>query len=133
MPSKPIGPAISSPKSGISTATPKTAKSAPSAAPSVASQPAVPDVVPGHEEESEAPFSPSLESSSKRRMPDNLRRFLLRVQGGKFYLPAAYRVVWFRDECPDWGVSTQLIEGGHEAGSATVQGTVMNPESTITD
>src|SRR5690242_4903901 len=44
--------------------------------------------------------------TGKRRMPDNLRRFLLRLQGGKSYLPAAYRIVWFRDECPDWGIET---------------------------
>jgi hypothetical protein len=64
--------------------------------------------------------------SSKRRMPDNLRKFLLRMQGGKFYLPAAYRLVWFRDECPDWGVETTLLEGGQEAGFATVQARVYN-------
>lgn len=67
----------------------------------------------------------------KRRMPENLRRFLLKVQGGKYYLPAAYRIVWFRDECPDWGVSTSLIEGGHEAGFATVQAIVYNPDGRI--
>src|SRR5438045_3938469 len=33
---------------------------------------------------------------SKRRMPENLTRYLLKVQGGKLYLPAAYRIVWFR-------------------------------------
>lgn len=64
--------------------------------------------------------------STKRRMPDNLRRFLLKVQGGKMYLPAAYRLVWFRDERPDWGISTVIIEGGQEAGFATVQATVCN-------
>jgi hypothetical protein len=69
--------------------------------------------------------------SGKRRMPDNLRKFLLRVQGGKFYLPAAYRIVWFRDECPDWGVETQLIEGGQEAGFATVQARIYNAEGRV--
>src|SRR5438128_11401967 len=83
---------------------------------------------PDHDEVTES--GPPVESG-KRRMPENLKRYLLRVQGGKFYLPAAYRIVWFRDECPDWGVSTQLIEGGHEAGFATVQATVMNPDGRI--
>lgn len=69
--------------------------------------------------------------SSKRRMPENLRRYLLRVQGGKFYLPAAYRIVWFRDECPDWGVETQLLEGGQEAGFATVQARIYNSEGRL--
>src|SRR5258708_32931798 len=35
---------------------------------------------------------------SKRRMPENLTRYLLKVQGGKLYLPAAYRIVGFPDE-----------------------------------
>src|SRR5687768_11763222 len=50
------------------------------------------------------------EETGKRRMPETLQKFLLRVQGGKFYLPAAYRIVWFRDEYPDWGVQTDLVE-----------------------
>lgn len=67
----------------------------------------------------------------KRRMPDNLRRFLIRMQGGKQYLPAAYRIVWFRDECPDWGIETVLLEGGHEAGFCTVGARVLNAEGRI--
>jgi hypothetical protein len=72
-----------------------------------------------------------MDAGTKRRMPDNLRKFLLRVQGGKFYLPAAYRIVWFREECMDWGVETQLIEGGQEAGFATVQARIYNPEGRV--
>src|SRR2546423_891839 len=69
---------------------------------------------------------------SKRRMPDNLRRYLIRMQGGKMYLPAAYRIVWFRDELGDeWGIRTALIEGGHEAGFATVHAEVMNPDGRV--
>ena len=69
--------------------------------------------------------------TSKRRMPENLRKHLLKVQGGKLYLPAAFRIVWFRDECPDWGVTTDLIEGGQEAGFATVKASVFNPEGRL--
>jgi len=64
-------------------------------------------------------------------MPEKLRKYLLRVQGGKYYLPAAYRLVWFRDECPDWGISTEVIEGGQETGFATVKATVHNPEGRV--
>lgn len=77
------------------------------------------------------PEEQSAVTASKRRMPDNLRRFLLRLQGGKMYLPAAYRIVWFRDECPDWGIETRILEGGQEAGFATVQATVRNAEGRI--
>jgi hypothetical protein len=64
-------------------------------------------------------------------MPDNLRRFLIRLQGGKYYLPAAYRVVWFRDEFPDWGILTEITEGGQEAGFATVKATIFNAEGRL--
>ena len=69
---------------------------------------------------------------SKRRMPDNLRRYLLKMQGGKMYLPAAYRIVWFRDELGDeWGIQTRLVEGGHEAGFATMHAEILNPEGRV--
>ncbi len=71
------------------------------------------------------------ELSVKRRMPESLRKHLLRVQGGKMYLPAAYRLLWFRDECPDWGIVTELIEGGQEAGFATVKAFIFNPEGRL--
>ena len=90
---------------------PSTAPSAPPAhSISSAGGPVQPEAVPAHEARDDREGAEI--ESGKRRMPDNLRRFLLRVQGGKFYLPAAYRIVWFRDECPDWGVETQLLEGG---------------------
>lgn len=71
------------------------------------------------------------EVTTKRRMPEPLKRFLLRVQGGKVYLPAAYRLVWFRDECPDWGVETFIHEGGQEAGFVTVQARITNESGRI--
>lgn len=64
------------------------------------------------------------EASAKRRMPATLKPYLLRIQGGKMYLPAAYRVVWLRDECPQWGITTSVTEGGQEAGFATVMAVV---------
>ncbi len=68
----------------------------------------------------------------KRRMPENLQRYLIRMQGGKMYLPAAYRIVWFRDELgDDWGIQTALVEGGHEAGFATVRATIVNEQNRI--
>lgn len=67
----------------------------------------------------------------KRRMPKTMEKHLIQVKGGKMYLPAAYRIAWFRDECPDWGIDTCVIEGGHEAGFATVRASVSNPEGRI--
>ncbi|MGC8667185.1 MAG: hypothetical protein ACP5VE_03580 [Chthonomonadales bacterium] len=71
------------------------------------------------------------QDTCRRRMPPRLRRYLLQVQGGKLYLPAAYRIVWFRDECPDWGVTTQIVEGGQKEGFATVLATIRNAEGRI--
>ncbi|MEP6755024.1 MAG: hypothetical protein ABJA67_05960 [Chthonomonadales bacterium] len=68
---------------------------------------------------------------SRRRMPDHLLKHLLRVSGNRLYLPAAYRIVWFREECPEWGIETMLIEGGQEAGFATVQCRVYNGEGRV--
>lgn len=62
----------------------------------------------------------------RRRMPDYVARCMIRLQGGRVYLPAAQRLVWFRDECPDWGIETRVLEGGQEAGFATVQAVVTN-------
>lgn len=88
------------------------------------------DVAPSNSQVPDA-HDASDQVSLKRRMPERLKKYLLRVGGNKYYLPAAYRIVWFRDEYPDWGVITNLIEGGHAAGYATVQATVQNPEGRI--
>lgn len=65
-------------------------------------------------------------------MPDHFKSFMIKMQGGKMYLPAAQRIVWFRDELGDkWGINTSLIEGGHEAGFATVRAEISNPEGRI--
>jgi hypothetical protein len=96
-------------------------------APETAPVAPAPPVQPAPVEKAESPDI----YSGKRRMPDNFRKFLLKVQGGKYYLPAAYRIVWFRDECPDWGVETMLIEGGQEAGFATVQAKIFNSEGRV--
>lgn len=39
---------------------------------------------------------------------------LIKVQGGRMYLPVAARIVWFRSEHPDWSIVTQIIESEAE-------------------
>jgi hypothetical protein len=69
---------------------------------------------------------------SKRRMPDHLRRYLLSLQGGKLYLPAPYRIVWFRDELGDeWGIETKMIEGGYNDKFAVFHAKITRPDGTI--
>lgn len=64
-------------------------------------------------------------------MPDQLIKHMIQMRGGAEYLPASYRIAWFREEHPDWGILTSVIEGGHEAGFATVQATVMAPDGRV--
>lgn len=75
-----------------------------------------------------------VEEASKRRLPDRLRSTMIRMQGNKMYLPAAYRVVWFRDEMPnsdEWGIVTEIVEGGHADGYATVKASIVNPAGRV--
>lgn len=67
----------------------------------------------------------------KRRMPAALRKKLLTLQGGKKYLPAAYRIVWFRDVFPQWGIEVEMIEGGLEKGLATMRATIRDESGRI--
>jgi len=34
---------------------------------------------------------------------------------GKPYLQVAYRIIWFREEHPDWSIETELLASGDEA------------------
>lgn len=43
-------------------------------------------------------------------------KHLIRVQGGREYLPVAWRLVWFRSEHPDYGIATEPIVCDTEAG-----------------
>lgn len=43
-----------------------------------------------------------------RPMPDFVKKGLMRVQGGQIYLKAPYRVLWFREEHPEWSIETHL-------------------------
>ena len=51
-------------------------------------------------------------------MPFDVKKHLIKVQGGRDYLPVAYRLVWFREERPDWGIETQPVSIDCERGVA---------------
>ena len=73
----------------------------------------------------------AVEVADKRRIPELARRNLVRLPSGRLYLPAAQRLVWFRDEKPDWEIHTELLEGGQEAGFATVKASIRTPEGRV--
>jgi hypothetical protein len=59
-------------------------------------------------------------------MAFNVRKHLIKVQGGRFYLPVAARLVWFREEHPDWGIETRPLEFNVEKGYALFEATVFD-------
>lgn len=54
----------------------------------------------------------------------DVKKHLIKVQGGKDYLPVAYRLVWFREEHPDWGIKTWVLSHDPERGLAVVHAEV---------
>jgi len=64
-------------------------------------------------------------------MPDEVRRQLIRMRDGSYYLPVAARLLWFREEHPDWPVVTKIADGGYGAGYVVVQAQVIKPTGEI--
>lgn len=51
---------------------------------------------------------------------------------GKDYLPVAWRLVWFREEHPDWGITTEIVEHNIADGVAVVRAAVYNGSDSYT-
>lgn len=66
-----------------------------------------------------------------RAMPEFVKRGLIRVQGGLLYLKAPYRVLWMREEHPDWSIVTSIVYADWEKGFAVVQATIMDAEGRV--
>ena len=64
-------------------------------------------------------------------MAFEVRKHLIRVQGGREYLPVAFRLVWFREEHPDFGIDTQVVELDLERGIAVFSATTSSPGSAV--
>jgi hypothetical protein len=58
----------------------------------------------------------------------DVKKALIKVQGGKEYLPVAQRLVWFREDHPDWAIVTEPITVDIEKGYAIFKATVSNAE-----
>src|SRR5918997_205305 len=58
-------------------------------------------------------------------------KHLIRVQGGREYLPVSARLVWFREEHPDWGITTTPIEINLEKQYAIFQASIYNAEGKL--
>lgn len=50
---------------------------------------------------------------------------------GKSYLEVKYRLVWFREENPDWGITTEIVKLDMEAKYAIVKATITDQHGRI--
>ena len=64
-------------------------------------------------------------------MAFDFKRHLIKVQGGRSYLPVSARIVWFRQEHPDWGIHTEPIEINHEKQYAVFRAIIYNAEGKL--
>jgi hypothetical protein len=58
----------------------------------------------------------------------DVKKAIIKVQGGKEYLPVASRLVWFREEHTDWAIVTEPVAIDIEKGYAIFKATVMDAE-----
>jgi len=64
-------------------------------------------------------------------MAFNFKRYLIKVQGGRYYLPVSARLVWFREEHPSWRVETEPLELDVERGIAIFRARVMDEDGNV--
>ncbi len=64
-------------------------------------------------------------------MAFDFKRHLIKVQGGRTYLPVSARIVWFREQHPDWAVVTEVVEINHEKQYAIFRATIFNADGKI--
>lgn len=71
------------------------------------------------------------EASSSRRMPEEVRKTLLRLRDGSYYLPVAGRLVWFRSEHPDWRIITEIVQGDFHLGWMVMRAQILDSNGTV--
>jgi hypothetical protein len=64
-------------------------------------------------------------------MAFNVKRYLIKVQGGRYYLPVAARLVWFREEHPEWRIETEPLEIDAERGIAIFRARVLDEQGNV--
>jgi hypothetical protein len=57
-------------------------------------------------------------------MTFDAKKYLIKVQGGRQYLPVSARLIWFREEHADWGISTRPVVIDTEKQFAVFEATV---------
>lgn len=64
-------------------------------------------------------------------MAFDFKKSLIKVQGGRTYLPVSARLIWFREEHPDWGIHTEAVEINHEKQYAVFRAHIYNAEGKL--
>lgn len=64
-------------------------------------------------------------------MAFDFKKSLIKVQGGRSYLPVSARLIWFREEHPDWGIETEPIELNHEKQFAVFRARIYNADGKL--
>ncbi len=64
-------------------------------------------------------------------MPFNPKQHLMKVRGGAEYLEVKWRLVWFREDHPDWGIETKPVEVDIEKEYAAFHATIYNAEGRL--
>src|SRR5688500_9002147 len=59
------------------------------------------------------------------------KKHMMRVQGNREYLPVSARLIWFREEHPDWGIVTTPVEINLEKQYAIFSCTILNAEGKV--
>ena len=78
-------------------------------------------------------MSDTIEQSDQgsRPMPSFVKQGLIRVQGGLLYLKAPFRVLWMREEHPDWAILSEVVFADYEKGFAVVKATILDGTGNI--
>lgn len=58
----------------------------------------------------------------------DVKKALIKIQGDRDYLPVAQRLVWFREEHPDWAIVTEPVIIDIEKGYSVFKATVLNAD-----
>ncbi len=64
-------------------------------------------------------------------MAFNPKQHMMRVQGGREYLPVSARLIWFREEHPNWGIVTAPVEINMEKQYAIFSASIFNDEGKL--
>ena len=62
----------------------------------------------------------------------DFKKHLIKVQGGRQYLPVAARLLWFREDHPDWAIVTEAVTIDVERQFAIFKATVFDASGKIT-